>query len=168
MGKATPVGFDIRYTFVTDAPYLRDWLHAPGMLHWFPMEEEKEVEDAVQAWIGFCRYSCSLTCTINDVPCAIGTLFLMPYRKVAHHCMFKIIVDPKYQRQGIGTSLIKNLKHLAKNYFRLEMIHIEVFEGNPITKLLSRADFHMFARQERYVKEGDAYLARLLFETSLK
>jgi putative acetyltransferase len=158
---------DIRYTHVDDAPYLREWLDSAGMLHWFPMSVEKEVEDAAACWIGFCRYSCSLTATVQGVPCGIGTLFLMPYRKVAHHCIFKLIVNPKYQRQGIGTSLLKNLKHLAKNYFRLEMIHIEVFEGNPIIELLLKSGFEEFARQERYVKEEGRYLARILFQSIL-
>lgn len=160
-------GFDLRYTYVTDAQPLKEWLSVPGMLHWFPMSDEKEVEDAIQCWIGFCRYSCSLTATIDGVPCGMGTLFLMPYRKVAHHCLFKVIVDPKYQRKGIGTSLVKNLKHLAKNYFKLELIHIEVFEGNPLIPILHKLHFHEFARQERFVKEGDRYLARILLESYL-
>jgi RimJ/RimL family protein N-acetyltransferase len=160
-------GYDIRYTYVSDMPYLRDWLNHPDTLHWFPMDQEKEIEDAVQCWIGFSRYSSSLTATMDGVPCAIGTLFLMPYQKVTHHCLFKMIVDPKYQRKGIGSSLLKNLKHLAKQYFRLELMHIEVFEGNPIVHLLHQSDFHKFARQERYVKENGKYLARILYQSYL-
>ena len=160
-------GYDIRYTYITDTVYLKKWLALPGMLHWFPMSEDKEVEDAVQCWMGFCRYSASLTATIDRVPCAMGTLFLMPYRKVAHHCIFKVIVDPQHQRKGIGTSLVKNLKHLAKNYFRLELIHIEVFEGNPLIPILHKCDFKEFARQERYVKEDGKYFARVLLESPL-
>lgn len=160
-------GYDIRYTHVGDISYLRDWLHDPGMLHWFPMSEEKETEDAAQCWIGFSRYGSSLTATMDGIPCAIGTLFLMPYQKVAHHCLFKMIVDPKFQRKGIGSSLLKNLKHLAKEYFKLELMHIEVFEGNPIVHLLKKADFYEYARQERYVKENGKYLARILFESNL-
>ena len=161
-------GFDIRYTDLTDTPYLKEWLQIPGMLHWFPMEEEKEVEDAIQCWMGFSRYCSSLTATLDGVPCGIGTLFLMPYRKVAHHCLFKLIVDPKHQKKGIGGSLVKNLKHLAKQYFHLELMHIEVFEGNPLLSLLQKYDFHEYGRQERYVKEGDRYFARILLESYLK
>lgn len=160
-------GYDIRYTYLTDTSYLREWVNAPGMLHWFPISEEKEVEDAIQCWMGFSRYSSSLTATINDVPCGIGTLFLMPYHKVAHHCLFKIIVDPKHQRKGIGTSLVRNLKHLAKQYFHLELMHIEVFEGNPMIPLLHKLDFNEFARQEKYVKEDGKYFARILLESYL-
>jgi len=160
-------GFDMRYTQLTDAIPLKEWLMSPGILHWFPMSEEKEVDDAVQAWIGFCRWSCSLTCTIDNTPCAIGTLFLMPYRKVAHHCFFKLIVDPKQTKRGIATSLVKNLKHLAKTYFRLEILHVEVYQGNPLISILEKQGFREFARQKGYVKEGDQYLSRHLFECNL-
>lgn len=162
-----PPGLDIRYTYVTDTPYLRQWLNHPGVQKWFPVSEEREIEDAVQCWIGFSRYSSSITATLNGVPCGIGTLFLMPYRKVAHHCLFKLVVDPKYQHRGIGTSLLKNLKHLAKNYFHLELMHIEVFEGNPFIRLLKKFDFHEFARQEKFVKDSEGYHARILYESNL-
>src|SRR6185295_18423587 len=109
MAEINIPGLDIRYTYITDAKYLKEWLKAPGVSHWFPMSTEKEIDDAAQAWMGFSRYSCSLTCTVDSIPCAIGTLFLMPYRKVAHHCLIKLIVDPNYRRRGIGTSLLKNL-----------------------------------------------------------
>lgn len=159
--------FDIRYTYVTDMSYLRQWMKSPGMLKWFPVKEEKEVEDALQCWIGFCRWSSSITATVNHIPCGIGTLFLMPYKKVAHHCLFKIIVDPHWQKKGIGTALIKNLKHLAKNYFHLEMISTEVFEGNPIISLLQKNGFKEIFRQDKYVKTDDGYKARIFLETVL-
>ena len=78
-----------------------------------------------------------------------------------------MIVDPKHQGRGIGTYLLKNLKHLAKNYFRLQILHMEVYEENPIIFLLQKQGFREFARQERFIKEGDRYRARLLFESTL-
>lgn len=161
------IDFDIRYTYVTDITYLRQWMNLPGMLHFFPMTDEKEVEDAIQCWIGFCRWYSSLTITVNHVPAGIGTLFLMPYKKVAHHCLFKMIIDPKFQRKGLGSALLKNLKHLAKNYFHLEAMNIEIFEGNPIHQLLKKLDFYEVARQERAVKEQGAYSARIVMGASL-
>ncbi|MBI2810916.1 MAG: N-acetyltransferase, partial [Candidatus Melainabacteria bacterium] len=59
------------------------------------------------------------------------------------------------------------LKHLAKNYFNLELMHIEVFEGNPFTSLLEKFDFHVFARQEGYVKDKEGDLGRILYESYL-
>jgi hypothetical protein len=150
-----PAGLDIRYTYVTDTSYLRQWLENPDVQKWFPVSEEKEITDCVQCWIGFSRYSSSITATLNGVPCGIATLFLMPYRKVAHHCLFKLIVDPKFQR------------HLAKNYFRLELMHIEVFEGNPFIHLLQEQGFKEFCRQEKFVKDSTGYHTRVLFESYL-
>lgn len=160
-------GLDIRYTYVTDISYLRQWVLFPGMLQWFPMGTEKEIEDALQCWIGFSRWSASLTATINHVPCGIGTLFLMPYKKVAHHCLFKVIVDPHWQKKGVGSSLVKNLKHLARNYFHLEAIASEVFEGNPLIHLLEKSGFHEVFRQERAVKDKEEYKARIFLEAQL-
>lgn len=158
---------DIRYSVMEDGEYLKKWLKDPNVLRWLPPSEGKELEDAAQCWIGFSKYLASLTAVVNDVPCGIGTLFLMPYRKVAHHCLFKIVVDPKYQRKGIGTSLVKNLKNLAKTRFKLEFMHIEVFEGNPIIPLLQAQDFVISARQEKFVKDGDKYMARVVMEANL-
>ena len=80
---------DIRYTHVTDAPYLRDWLLNQEVQRWFPVSQDKEIEDAVQCWVGFSRYNSSLTSMMNVVTCGIGMLVLMSYRKVAHHCLFR-------------------------------------------------------------------------------
>ncbi len=154
--------FDIRYSYITDISYLRQWINQPEMLQFFPMLSEKEIEDAIQCWIGFCRWSSSLTATINHTPVGIGTLFLMPYKKVAHHCLFKMVVDPQFQRKGIGGQLLKNLKHLARNYFHLEAMNIEIFEGNPILHLLKKFDFYEIARQDRYVKENGIYKGRIV------
>ncbi len=162
--RSEPEGFDIRYTHVTDTPYVREWLLDPAIQKWFPVSTDKEIDDAAQCWVGFCRYNASLTATLHDVPVGIGTLFLMPYRKVAHHCLFKLLVDPKHQRKGIGSSLMKNLKHLAKNKFRLELMNIEVFEGNPCEHLLKQFDFHAYGRQENFVKDADRYFGRVLYE----
>jgi putative acetyltransferase len=88
----------------------------------------------------------------------------MPYRKVAHQALFKVVVDPKWQKHGVGETLIRNLKHLAKNYFQLDLIAIEVFEGNPILSILKKQGFEEIFRQDNYVKSGDKSLARVYME----
>ena len=160
--------FDIRYTILDDMPYLRSWLKIEGMLHWFPPDDELEMENFIRIWMGFARYSAALTATFDNQPIGMATLYLMPYRKVAHQCMFQIIVDPKYQRKRIGYSLMKNMIHLAKNYFRLELINVEILdEKNPLISLLKKLDFYEFARQEKYIKENGEYFSRVLMERQL-
>ena len=158
---------EIRYTYVTDVVYLRQWLTHPGILNYFPMSPGQEVEDMMQSWINFSRWHAGLTATLNHTPCAMGILFLMPYQKIAHQALFKMIVDPKRQREGIGSSLLKNLKHLAKNYFHLKLLNIEIFEDNPMEHLLKNQGFELIFRQEGFVKEEGKTKARLFWEAVL-
>lgn len=159
--------FDIRYTNLKDTNFLHGWLSGSEMMHWFPPSDEQELENFIRVWMSFARYSSSITAIYKGTPIGMATLFLTPFRKVSHHCMTLIIVDPKYQRQGVGKALLKNLKHLAKNYFHLELIHMEVFENNPALPLLEEMGFKQIAFHEAYVKEGDRYYARLVMECEL-
>jgi putative acetyltransferase len=160
--------YDIRYTVPEDEKYLLEWLMDPETSRFFPMSEESEIRESVRNWMGYSRYRASLTATWKKEPCGIGTLFLMPYQKVSHHCMFYIVVKKSARRQGIGTSLIKNLGHLASRHFKLESLHSEVFDGCPLLTILQRSGFEKFAYQERYVKEKNGkYVARQLLEKFL-
>ena len=155
--------YDIRYSENGDLAYLEQWFADPAICDNFPFGFEERTE-ALKNWIGFSRFKASLTATIQDVPCAIGTLFLMPYKKVAHHCSFYLIVDPEHRRKGIGTSMVRNLIHLAKTRFRLESIHVEIYEPSHLLSILQKLQFEPFARQENYVKIGDCSRERSLLE----
>jgi RimJ/RimL family protein N-acetyltransferase len=159
-----PSGLEIRYTIPEDITPLTQWLKEPGVLRWFPMEEPKEIDDSIKRWIGFHKYQCSLTATLNGTPCGISTLWLQPYRKVSHQCQFGILVDNSYRGKNIGSSLLKNLIHLAKNYFKIELLHLEVYEGNPAYRLYKRFGFKEFGRQSHWIKQEGEYIARIFME----
>lgn len=146
---------DIRYTEPGDAKYLKEWLMDPSIGRWFPMFDEVEIDDAVMRWIGFSRYQCSLTAVKDGVPVGITTLYLQPYKKLAHQCEFGIIVGGEYRNKGIGSQLLKNVIHLAKDYFRIELLHLQVYAGNPATRLYERFGFTEFGRQNGWIKETD-------------
>ncbi|HRD54904.1 MAG TPA: GNAT family N-acetyltransferase [Parachlamydiaceae bacterium] len=165
-------GFDIRYTELSDGKHLREWLLDRTVGRWFPMADELEVDDAAGRWIGFCRYKCSLTATIDDVPVGLATLYLQPYKKIAHQCEFGIIVDGKHRGRGIGSSLIRNLIHLAKTQFKIELLHLQVYEGNPATRLYERFGFKTFGIQTHWIQEKDEegnpfYVGRVFMEKFL-
>ena len=161
--------YDIRYTTMADEPALRGWLLDESMRYWYPPSSASDAEAFVRNWIGFSRYNCSLTAVYKEMPVGVATLYLMLYIKVAHLCMMYMAVDPKWQRQGIGSSLLKNLIHLAKTRFtRLESMHVEVFDGAPIIELLKRQGFNRIIRQEEYVMLDGVMRAREVYEVIWK
>ncbi len=158
----TPVEHDIRYSEMEDLQYLKEWFSEPRASEAFPFGFE-EREDALNNWIGFSKYKASLTATMGERPVAIGTLFLMPYRKVAHQASFYLMVAPADRKQGIGTSVIRNLMHLAKSRFSLEALYVELFEPSLLPTILERLSFELFARQENYVHFANQQRARRIY-----
>lgn len=168
MGITQSNDYDIRYTRITDTPSLREWLKSERMLHWYPPSTEAELENFINIWIGFSQYQAGLTATFKGEPIGMGVLHLMPYKKVAHQCMFQIIVPENRQRQGVGKSLVRNLIHLSQTRFRCHLIHAEILDHSGLVPLLESLGFRRFAYQEKYVKEGDRYFPRILMEKLLK
>lgn len=158
------IAHDIRYTVLEDEPYLLSWLQDKNNLQWFPISDGDEVKEAAKNWIAYSKFKCSLTTTVDNQPAAIGTLFLMPYRKVAHHCMFYLLVDSKLQKKGLGRSMLKNLLNLARNYFRLESVYAEIFNDCPITKLLEENKFEFIIQQNHFLKDNTTYKSRIILE----
>ncbi|MBF8263458.1 MAG: putative acetyltransferase [Parachlamydiales bacterium] len=159
-----PSDYDIRYSVTEDLAILQQWLADPVERRFFPFETDQETEDVLKNWIGFSRYKAALTGMVSGQPCAMGTLLLMPYRKVAHHASFYVFVEPGHRRLGIGTSMVRNLLHLAKTRFSLESVSVEIYEPNPIIFLLEKIGFEMFARQENFIKIDGSGHARICLE----
>lgn len=167
--KQPPAGLEIRYTEPADAPFLKTWLLDPSVGRWFPMADAVEIDDAVNRWIAFYRYRCSLTATLNGAPCGIATLYLQPYRKLAHQCEFGIIVGEEYRNQGIGTDLMRNIINLAREYFKIELLHLQVYSKNPAINLYKRFGFTEFGTQTHWIKEDEnTYVGRTFMELQLK
>ncbi len=159
--------FQIRYTDANDESELKQILSDPRILPFFPMSDEKEVDDMVKIWIGYSRYKCCLTALYQGQVVGFGALFLMPYVKLIHHSMVYLVVDPEFQRKGVGTSLVRNLDHLAKNYFKIQRMQYEVFGKTPLIELLEKQGYQQIFTQNRYVKDGDHYLPRIILEKVL-
>ena len=160
-------GLEIRYTEMSDADHLKGWLREPGVPKWFPMKEPLEVEDSVRNWMGFARYRASLTAEFEGVPCGIATLNLMPYKKVAHQCILSIVVTQDMRNKGVGSALLNNLMHLAKSFFGLEVLYLEVYEGNPAISLYRRFGFKECGYQKHFLKDEGEYLGKIVMERVL-
>lgn len=158
---------ELRYTQIEDAEPLKEWLLEPGILKGFPMIDAPEVDDAVKHWIGFAKYKCSLTATCEGKACGIATLCLMPYKKLAHQCLISIIVSGEMRNKGVGTILLNNLLHLAKKFFHLEVIYLEVYEGNPAISLYRRFGFREVGYKKYFMKENGEYISQVTMERVL-
>jgi len=168
MSEVSGSPLEIRYSDLSDGRYLKEWLSEPSIGRWFPICDEVEIDDAVNRWIGFSRYKCSLTAVQDGVICGIATLYLQPYRKLAHQCEFGIIVGNGFRGKGVGTDLLKNLMHLAKQQFRIELLHLQVYQDNPAIHLYQRMGFTEFGQQKHWIKELDGtYTGRLFMEKML-
>jgi len=161
-------GLEFRYTEIEDGKHLKEWLMDPSVNRWFPMADEIEIDDAVNRWVGFSRYKCSLTALMDQEPCGIATLYLQPYKKLAHQCEFGIIVGQKYRAKGIGSELLKHLMHLAKVQFHIKLLHLQVYAKNPAKRLYQRFGFLEFGRQDGWIKEDDgSFTGRIFMEKFL-
>lgn len=164
---STAQSVEIRYTAQEDAESLKEWLLEPGILKGFPMQDPPEVDDSVKHWIGFSKYKSSLTATIDGKAVGIATLCLMPYRKLVHQCLLSIIVSKEARNKGVGTILMNNLIHLAQNYFGIEVLYLEVYEGNPAISLYKRFGFREVGFQKHFMKENGEYIGKVVMERIL-
>lgn len=160
-----PISF--RISQEGDAEHLVRWLLEPGVLQWFPLSDLREIEDAAKLWMSYSKHGAALTVLFNGEPCGCATLYLQPFRKLAHQCLFAIIVDEAHRGKGIGTRLLKELMALAKERFRIELLHLEVYSGNPAIRLYERAGFSQYGCHRRFIKEEGRYLDKILMQKML-
>lgn len=145
----------VRVSEEEDGKSLHTWLMDPVILRWFPLDNVREVEDAVRIWLSYKEIGSAYTACIDGKPCGMAVLYLHRYKKLKHQSLFAIIVDEKYRGQGIGTKIFERLKQEAKEKFGVEILHLEVYEGNPAKKLYDRIGFKEYGRQEQFLKEKE-------------
>ena len=157
----------IRFSEESDQKLLVEWLMQPGVLRWFPFSDLREIEDAARIWIANAKFKACLTALWEGEPCGIANLYLQPYRKLAHQCLFAVVVDEKHRGKGVGSKLLGDLISLAKERFSLELLHLEVYEGNPAVNLYKRLGFEQYGFQRHFVKDNGQYLGKLMMQKRL-
>lgn len=165
--KPRPVELTIRLAGEQDTDVLKKWLLDPVILKWFPMFNEREVDDAVRIWIGYSKMGAGLTAEWNGMPCGMFNLYIQPFKKLAHTCLFSIIVDENLRGKGIGQVLIEEGQKLAKEKFGIEILHLEVYKGNPAQRLYERMGFVCFGEQKHFIKDNSEYIAKIFMQKTL-
>jgi ribosomal protein S18 acetylase RimI-like enzyme len=138
-----------------DKVFLKEWLSDPNIANWFPMDGEKEVDDSVRIWMDYAVKDQGLTAEWNGVPCGMVVIYLQPFKKLKHTCLLSIIVAEKYRNKGIGKELLEGIMKLAKETYQIEILHLEVYEGNPAKRLYERMGFVSFGLHKHFTKELD-------------
>ena len=157
----------IRMAEEADQKRLVEWFLQPGVLKWFPLTDLREIEDAARIWMGYASQGAVLTALCDGAPCGTANLYIQPFKKLAHQCLFAIIVDEKYRGKGIGTKLMNALIDLAKDRFHLKFLHLEVYEGNPAIRLYEKFGFEEYGRQKHFIKEKGFYITKILMQKRL-
>ncbi len=156
-----------RLTEEADATPLMQWLSDPDIMRWFPMCDMREIEDASRIWAGYSRIQSGITALWDGEPCGMANLYVQPYKKQCHTCLFSIIVQGNMRGKGIGKQLLECLMKHAKEKFKIEILHLEVYDGNPAIRLYEKLGFKEFGRQSRFIKENGKYIAKVFMQRAL-
>lgn len=156
-----------RLTQLEDAPYLSKWLADPKILCWFPMCDAREIEDSVRIWVGYSKIEAGITALWDGMPCGMANLYIQPYKKQAHTCLFSIIVQDEMRGKGVGKQLLEELTKHAREKFKIEILHLEVYENNPAKRLYERMGFKEFGYQARFIKENGKYSGKYFMQKNL-
>jgi putative acetyltransferase len=144
---------NIRVSKEEDGKYLFSWLNDPEVLPWFPLDNVREIEDAIRIWLSYREIGAAFTICLNDIPVGMAVIYLHRYKKLRHQSLFAIILDKNFRSQGLGSKLMHHVIFAAKKNFGVEVLHLEVYEGNPAKNLYDRLGFKEYGRQECFLKE---------------
>ena len=150
-----------------DQKLLVEWLLQPGVLVGFPLSDLREVEDAARLWVSYAKRGAVLTALSDGTPCGIAVLYLHPHQKLAHQCLFAIIVDERHRNKGVGRKLLEALIELGRTQFHLELLHLEVYEDNPAIHLYERMGFERYGFQRHFVKDNGRYIGKIMMQRRL-
>jgi ribosomal protein S18 acetylase RimI-like enzyme len=162
------LNIEIKKSKLEDIKYIIEWLKDPNTLKWYPMYNEREIEDAARFWISFVKYGAVLTAYYNKKACGLINLYLQPYQKFKHQCLFAIVVKEGLRGKGIGSRLLEEIQTLAKNDFNIKFLHLEVYENNPAVNLYKRHGFVKFGEQKNFIKNLDGkYMSKIFMQKQL-
>jgi putative acetyltransferase len=64
------------------------------------MINEVEIDDAVRIWMNYSKSGAGLMALYHGRPCGLFNLYIQPFKKIAHNCLFSIIVDEEMRGKG--------------------------------------------------------------------
>lgn len=162
-----PEALTIRPSVEEDLVYLKTWFSHASISIGFPMQGDKEVEDALQSWKSYLKLNMGLTALWEGIPCGMAVLYVQSFKKLAHTCLFSIVVSEEKRGCGVGSALLGDLIELAKTSFHIEILHLEVFEGNPAIHLYEKMGFQVYGTQTHFSFEEGKYRSKIFMQKKL-
>lgn len=154
--------YEIRFSVLQDREYMDSWISEESR-KFFPFSTDEEQKNFLDNWIGFSKYRSSVTALIKGTPCAIATLYLMPYRKISHSAIIWMLISPQEHNSELGSIMLRNVIHLAKTYFVMNHVNVEVFENSPIIPMIKSFEFELIIRHKKYARIDGEYFDRLIY-----
>jgi len=158
---------ELRHAGPEDIPYLKKFLMDPKILRWFPMANEAEIDDSVRIWMSYTKLKAGIAAVLDGHPVGLANLYIQPFQKLAHQCLFSIVVQDEHRGKGVGTALLTHLMKAAKEEHHVEILHLEVYDGNPAMKLYSKLGFEMYGRHPRFIKLENEYIDKIFMQKTL-
>lgn len=159
---------NIRFSELSDAKHMRKWLDDQSVLKWFPMDSGPEIDDSINVCMSYVKSKAILTAEYKNQVCGIACLYIQGFKKIAHQCLFVIILDKEYRGKGIGQKLMSELMKLAKERFQIKILHLEVYDTNPAIYFYERLGFEKYGYQKNFVKQKDGtYLGKTMMKKHL-
>lgn len=160
----TVTGLLIRPGQAEDSQALFQWMSDPEIARDLPLGETSEIEEASKRWVEFHQQKGVLVAVYQGVPVGIAILFLQHYQRIRHQCLHVLLVAKEYRGMGIGSALLEKTMELAKREHAIELFHVEIYGNAEAELFYRRRGFVEFARQERWIKDGDRILNRVCLE----
>jgi RimJ/RimL family protein N-acetyltransferase len=143
----------VRLTQPEDAGLIKEWLMYDNTLRGFPMADRSEVDDNMNMWMQYAKYGCGLSAELHGKFIGACILYINPYKRMNHQCLFAIVLDEKLRGQGYGTELIEQMERYAKNQLKIEQLHLEVYDGQKAHALYSRLGFIEYGREKDCLRD---------------
>jgi putative acetyltransferase len=152
-----------------DMPTLASWVNDEKILKWCPMTNEpRELQDSLRVWTSYAKMGAGVTILYKGKPCGMANLYIQACKKLKHQCLFSMIVEESFRGRGIGGYLMDELFRVAKEKFNVEMMHLEVYEGNPAIYLYKKKGFVEYGKEPHFVKNSDGkYCAKIMMQRML-
>jgi len=160
--------YQMRYYDKTDGESLARFMADERNKMFLSTESEKEIKSQVEIWNAYSRYKCGLTAIYQERRIGMAMIYLMPYRKVAHHGICHVVVAPKYLEDGVRESLVRNLVNLGDKYFSLERFQFELYGDEKLAAILKAQEFTPVFTQKNYLMIGDRHIPRMLWEKKVR